>query len=236
MYKIAAFYHFTPLENLSALQVEFRERCMTNSICGPLLIAPEGINGTLAGSNDALSVILDNLSARFGLQPDTVKFSFAEDKPFKRLKVRLKREIITFKKPTANPLTQKTGVYVTPQEWNKLLDDPDVVVIDVRNAYETKLGTFEGAIDPKLKTFSGLADYTQANFNPTQHKKIAMFCTGGIRCEKASAYMLSEGYSEVYHLKGGILKYLEEIPPGQSKWQGKCFVFDERVAVGHGVK
>ncbi len=236
MYKIAALYHFTPLEALPALRVELRERCLANGICGTLLIAPEGINGTLAGSEEGIAALLDSLRNCCGLPTDNVKFSFAEDKPFKRLKVRLKREIITFKKSAGNPLTQKTGAYVTPQEWNKLIDDPSVVVIDVRNAYETELGTFAGAIDPKLKSFSELADYTQANFNPAQHKKIAMFCTGGIRCEKASAYMLAEGFEEVYHLKGGILKYLEEIPPGQSKWQGKCFVFDERVAVGYGVK
>jgi UPF0176 protein len=236
MYKIAALYHFTPLENLPTLRANLREQCVTNGICGTLLVAPEGINGTIAGSEKSVSFILDVLRERAGLPADNVKLSFAQDKPFKRLKVRLKREIITFKQSAANPIVQKTGTYVTPQEWNKLLDDPDVIVIDVRNAYETELGTFAGALDPKLKTFSGLADYTQANFNPAQHKKIAMFCTGGIRCEKASAYMLAEGFSEVYHLKGGILKYLEEVPPEQSKWQGKCFVFDERIAVGHGVK
>jgi UPF0176 protein len=232
MYKIAALYHFTRLENLPELRVLLRAEFVAHNLCGTLLLAPEGINGTLAGSEADVAAMLDILTQRTGLLSDNVKFSFTAEKPFKRLKIRLKREIITFKQSTD---LDTIGTYVAPEEWNALLADPDVVVLDTRNRYETELGTFAGAQDPKIDTFTQFADYVRENLNPAQHKKIAMYCTGGIRCEKASAYMLAKGFSQVYHLKGGILKYLETIPPAQSKWQGECFVFDQRIAVGHGI-
>jgi len=163
------------------------------------------------------------------------KESYADEIPFGRLKVRLKREIVTLRRPEADP-SRRVGTYVRPQDWNALISDPDVLVLDTRNAYEVGLGTFRGAVDPVTQSFGEFPDFVAANLDPTRHKRVAMFCTGGIRCEKASAYMLSQGFPEVYHLEGGILKYLETIPPEQSLWQGECFVFDERVALEHGVK
>ena len=161
-------------------------------------------------------------------------FLAADEKPFNRLKLRLKREIITFKQPSADPATL-AGTYVDPQDWNALIDDPDVVLLDTRNKYETMIGSFAGAEDPQIDTFTEFADYVRAKLDPQQHKKIAMFCTGGIRCEKASAFMRAEGFPAVYHLKGGILKYLEDVAPEQSRWNGECYVFDRRIAVGHGL-
>jgi UPF0176 protein len=168
------------------------------------------------------------------LPREDVKFSSSETKPFQRLKIRLKKEIITFNQSAADP-TVRVGTYVTPEKWNALLDDPEMVVLDTRNKYETMIGTFAHAQDPQIETFTEFADYVREHLDPQKHKKIAMYCTGGIRCEKASAFMLAEGFSEVYHLKGGILKYLEQVEPELSRWQGECYVFDRRVAVGHGL-
>jgi len=206
-------------------------------LCGTLLVAPEGINGTLAGSAVAIDALLAILATHTGLAREAVKFSTAIAKPFNRLKIRLKREIVTFNQPGINP-SQQVGTYVEPKDWNALINRRDVVVLDTRNAYETRLGMFKGAVDPNISHFTALADYVQARFTPEQKKtaKIAMYCTGGIRCEKASAYMLAQGFGEVYHLQGGILKYLEQIPPEQSQWQGDCYVFDKRMAVGHGLR
>ena len=234
MYKIAALYHFTPLTGLPELREKLRAFCKMQDICGTLLLAAEGINGTIAGSEISIAAVLEMLTRDFGLPADNAKFAFAEDKPFKRLKIRLKREIITFRNKNSDPIQHKTGTYVAPEKWNDILNDPEMVVIDTRNSYEVALGSFHGARDPGIKHFSQFAEYVREELDPAQHKKVAMFCTGGIRCEKASAFMLSEGFQEVYHLKGGILKYLEQIPRDQSKWQGACFVFDERVAVAHG--
>ena len=193
------------------------------------MIAPEGINGTLAGAESAIDAMLDLLHGQFGLPRAEVKFSEAAGKPFHRLKIRLKREIITFRRPDADPSVQ-VGTYVAPQDWNALLADPDVLVVDTRNRYETRLGTFTGAQDPGLAQFSEFADYVRDTLDPARHPKVALFCTGGIRCEKASAFLLREGFAEVYHLKGGILKYLEEVPAEDSRWQGECYVFDQRMA------
>ena len=234
LYTIAAFYHFTPLQDCPSLRRELLAVFAPLSLCGSLLIAPEGINGTLAGADGDITIMLDILGQKTGLPIDAVKFSHAEKKPFNKFKVRLKREIITFNQPSANP-NIRPGTYVTPQDWNALLDDPDVVVLDTRNHYETRIGSFAGARDPQIDTFTEFADYVRGNLNPERHKKIAMFCTGGIRCEKASAFMLAEGFAEVYHLKGGILKYLEEVPPENSKWNGECYVFDHRMSVGQGL-
>ncbi|MFY9287275.1 MAG: rhodanese-related sulfurtransferase [Alphaproteobacteria bacterium] len=233
-YTIAALYRFVTINDTAALRAELKPAFAALDICGTLLIAPEGINGTLAGSKNSIDQMLALLEKHTGLPGRDVKFSFAPEKPFKRLKIRLKREIITFNQPQANPNTL-AGTYVEPQDWNKLISDPEVVVLDTRNMYETVIGTFQKAQDPKTECFTDFADYVRENLDPSKHKKIAMYCTGGIRCEKASAFMRAEGFDEVYHLKGGILKYLETIPADESQWNGDCYVFDRRVSVGHGL-
>ena len=233
-YTVAAFYRFTPLEDAPAERLALKEALLPLGLCGTLLVAPEGINGTLAGSAEAIDALLIILNTRFGLPRAAVKLSHAPEKPFHRLKVRLKREIITFGQPAADP-SEQTGTPVAPQDWNALLADPDVLLLDTRNAYETRLGSFAGATDPGLTQFSEFAGYVRGSLDPARHTKIAMFCTGGIRCEKASAFLLNEGFAEVYQLEGGILKYLEEVPAAESRWQGECYVFDHRMAVGPGL-
>ena len=233
-YTVAALYRFVALPDVPALRQTLLQACADLNLCGSLLLAPEGINGTIAGSAESIERVLEILHQHTGLSRDEIKFSTAPEKPFQRFKIRLKREIVTFKQDSADP-TIRVGTRVAPQDWNALLDDPDMVVLDTRNVYETMIGSFERAHDPRIQTFTEFADYVRTHLNPEQHKKIAMFCTGGIRCEKASAFMLAEGFDTVYHLQGGILKYLEEIPPESSKWNGECYVFDRRVAVGHGL-
>jgi UPF0176 protein len=234
-YTVVALYRFSPIHSPVALREELLVFCRGLGVCGSLLIAPEGINGTLAGSAEAVNTLLERLEAVCQVvSQGEVKFSTAPKKPFNRLKVRLKKEIVTFKQPNANP-SQQVGVYVPPEEWNALIAQPDVLVLDTRNTYETRIGTFAGAIDPQTEQFTDFATYVKHNLDPSKQPKIAMFCTGGIRCEKASAFMLAEGFPEVYHLKGGILNYLETIPAEQSTWQGDCYVFDKRVSVGHGL-
>ena len=235
IYTVAALYRFVPIKDSAALRATLRDAFAKLDICGTLLIAKEGINGTLAGQKDAIDQMLLLLKEHTGLPREDVKFSEAPEKPFNRLKIRLKREIITFNQPKADP-TELAGTYVNPREWNELIASPDVVVLDTRNVYETVIGQFDGAKDPSIERFTDFADYVRKNLDAEKHKKIAMYCTGGIRCEKASAFMRSEGFAEVYHLKGGILKYLEEIPEEESKWNGECYVFDRRVAVGAGLK
>ncbi len=233
-YTVAAFYRFTPVKDPAARRPALQAKLASLNVCGTLLIAPEGINGTLAGTESAVDALLEILRAEFGLPPGEVKFSSAPKKPFSRLKVRVKREIITFGHAGADPSVQ-VGEYVAPSDWNALLDDPDVLVLDTRNRYETRIGSFSEALDPGLARFSDFADYARHTLDPACHPKVALFCTGGIRCEKASAFLLSEGFAEVYHLKGGILKYLEEVPSEESRWQGECYVFDHRMAVGYGL-
>ena len=233
-YRIAALYLFTPIADPAELKQKFLQELSPLQLCGTLLIAPEGINGTLAGSELAIQELLISLNNNTGLSQKDVKFSYSEEKPFNRFKIRLKREIVTFNQPHVNP-NLKVGTYIEPDQWNTLIEDPDVTVIDTRNKYETLIGTFKNAIDPKIDSFTEFSDYVRENLDPKKHKKIAMFCTGGIRCEKASSFMLAEGFESVFHLKGGILKYLEEIPKEQSRWQGDCYVFDRRMAVGHGL-
>ncbi len=235
-YHIAAFYQFTALADCTALRAQLLVAFAPLDLCGTLLIAPEGINGTLAGMGRApVDRMLAILAQTTGLPLDAVKFSEASEKPFNKLKLRLKREIITFQQPQADP-NKLVGTYVAPQDWNKLIADPDVTVLDTRNLYETAIGTFDRAVDPQIAQFSDFADFVRSKLDPARNKKIAMFCTGGIRCEKASAFMRAEGFEEVYHLKGGILKYLEEVAPAESRWHGACYVFDKRVAVEHGLK
>lgn len=233
-YTVAAFYQFTPLPDAPARRLALKEALTPLGLCGTLLVAPEGINGTLAGSVEAIDALLTLLHAEVGLPRAAVKFSHAPEKPFPRLKVRLKREILTFGQPQADPSVQ-TGTPVAPQDWNALLADPAVLLLDTRNAYETRLGSFAGATDPGLSQFTDFVDYARQTLNPARHTKIAMFCTGGIRCEKASSFLLSEGFAEVYQLEGGILKYLEDVPAAESRWQGDCYVFDHRMAVGPGL-
>ena len=233
-YTIAALYLFIPVADPAELKQKFLQELSPLQLCGTLLIAPEGINGTLAGSALAIQELLICLNNNTGLLQKDVKFSYSKEKPFNRFKIRLKREIVTFNQPHVNP-NMSVGTYIEPDQWNTLIEDPDVTVIDTRNKYETLIGTFKNAIDPKIDSFTEFSDYVRENLDPKKHKKIAMFCTGGIRCEKASSFMLAEGFESVFHLKGGILKYLEEIPKEQSRWQGDCYVFDRRMAVGHGL-
>jgi UPF0176 protein len=231
MVTIAAFYKFLALEAPAALRDELRATFAATDLRGTTLLAPEGINGTMAGEPETIEALLALLAERTGLDRAEVKFSTAEDPPFRRLKFKLKREIITFRNATVDP--SRPGQYVDPDQWNALLADPEVLLLDTRNTYETAIGTFAGATTPPLDTFSDFSDYVQKNLDPAKHRKVAMFCTGGIRCEKASAYMLQQGFPEVFHLKGGILKYLELVPEAASQWQGACYIFDERVSVDH---
>lgn len=232
---VTAFYKFVAIDDPQALRERIFGLAHAEDIKGTVLVAPEGINGTVAGPDPGIRRLFSHLRNDPRFADLVSKESYVEAPPFGRLKVRLKREIVTLRRPEANP-AERVGTYVKPQDWNALLAEPDVVLIDTRNAYEIAIGTFEGAIDPATRTFGEFPDFVAANLDPKRDKRIAMFCTGGIRCEKASAYLLSQGFPEVYHLEGGILKYLETVPPEESLWQGECFVFDERVALAHGVK
>ena len=237
-FKVLALYKFVSLPDAEAVKPELAQFCCARRIRGTFILAPEGINGTVAGTPEAI----DALMAWFAASPlwggrlaeAEAKFSWAEAMPFLRMKVRVKPEIVTLRAPEADP-SRLVGAYVEPRDWNRLIDGNDVTVIDTRNDYEVKLGTFARAHDPATKSFTEFKDYV-ATLDPARHPKVAMFCTGGIRCEKASAYMLSQGFKEVFHLKGGILKYLEAVPESESRFNGECFVFDERVSVGHGLE
>jgi len=228
---VAALYKFATLENYRELREPLLQVCIDANVRGSLLLAHEGINGTLAGSRDGIDAVLDYLRADPRLVDIEHKESFDAEQPFLRMKVKLKKEIVTLGVDDIDP-NLLVGKYVDARDWNALISDPDVLVIDTRNDYEVEIGTFQHALNPNLQTFREFPQYVQ-QFDPGKHKKVAMFCTGGIRCEKASAYMLRQGFDEVYHLKGGILKYFEEVPAEQSLWQGECFVFDNRVAVNH---
>ncbi|KQS01909.1 hypothetical protein ASG11_13875 [Sphingomonas sp. Leaf357] len=232
--RVAALYKFARFADPAALRGPLLGVCTANHIRGTLLLAREGINGTIAGAPEAIDAVLAHIRTLPGCADLDVKFSSADTLPFHRMKVRLKREIVTMGQPDVDPLTG-TGHYVKPGEWNALIDDPDTVVIDTRNDYEVKVGTFAGALDPQTRSFSEFPDWFRAHREDLAGKKIAMFCTGGIRCEKSTAFLKSEGLNEVYHLEGGILKYLEQVPATESRWEGECFVFDQRVAVGHGL-
>ncbi|MDP2779354.1 rhodanese-related sulfurtransferase [Devosia sp.] len=237
-YKVMAIYKFADLPDAARLQPALAALCAAQAIKGTLILAPEGINGTVAGTAAAIDALADFLllSGPFGqrLQGAEVKYSAASTMPFLRLKVRLKSEIVTLRAPQANP-ARAVGTYVEPVDWNGLIERNDVVLVDTRNDYEVGLGTFQRALDPKTQHFTQFKDYVATHLDPSRDKKVAMFCTGGIRCEKASSYLLSQGFEEVFHLKGGILKYLEVVPEAESRFAGECFVFDERVAVGHGL-
>jgi UPF0176 protein len=234
MYTIAAFYRFAPIADPAALKAPLARIGCNAGVKGSILLAPEGVNGTIAGPAEGVGRVLEAVRAIPGFQALTWKESNAADMPFDRLQVRLKREIVTMGVPGADP-SQGVGTYVPPAEWNALITAPDVAVIDTRNAYEVEIGTFRGAIDPRTDSFGAFPAWWEANRDRFAGKRLALFCTGGIRCEKATAWLVAQGVDGVHHLEGGILKYLEEVPEEDSLWQGDCYVFDRRVSVGHGL-
>jgi UPF0176 protein len=237
--KVAAFYQFAALPDFRELREPLRAFCAGLKLKGSILLAAEGINGTVAGSDDGIDALIAELQqgALFGGRLDRLelKFSRATAMPFGRMKVRLKKEIVTLGDAHADP-TRQVGIYVEPRDWNALIASPETIVIDTRNSFEVAMGTFEGALDPDIASFGQFGKFAARALDRAKHRKIAMFCTGGIRCEKASSLLLAQGFAEVYHLKGGILRYLEEVPETESRWRGECFVFDDRVALGHGLR
>jgi UPF0176 protein len=234
-YVVAALYKFADLPDFQAMIPPLKALCDRHGVKGTLLLASEGINGTIAGSREGIDAVLKSLRSDKRLGDLEHKESFAAEQPFYRMKVRPKKEIVTLGVPGVDP-NKKVGTYVAPEDWNDLIADPDVIVVDTRNDYEYEVGTFRRALNPHTETFRQFPDFVKKNLDPAQHKKVAMFCTGGIRCEKASSYMLEQGFEKVYHLQGGILKYLEKVKPQESLWDGECFVFDNRVAVKHGLE
>ncbi len=234
MLQVVAFYKFVRLSNWVEMRDPLLSCCLEQGVKGTILLAEEGINGTIAGSRTAIDTVLAFLRDDSRLADLDPKESCAKSPPFDQIKVRLKKEIVSLGLSEVDP-SRQVGTYVSPHDWNALISDPEVTVIDVRNQFEVGIGTFDRAINPQTSSFRQFPNYVRSHLDPNQHKKIAMFCTGGIRCEKASAFMLAEGFEEVYHLQGGILNYLEEVPNDQSLWHGECFVFDQRVAVIEGV-
>ncbi len=237
-FKVAALYKFAEVTDTAAWQAALAAFCCARQIRGTILLAPEGINGTVAGTAEAIDTLVAFLLSdplfEGRLEGAEIKFSSAAQMPFHRMKVRIKQEIVTLRAPEANP-AQRVGTYVAPADWNRLITRNDIVLIDTRNDYEVALGSFAGALDPRTRSFTEFKQFVAQHLDPRREKKVAMFCTGGIRCEKASSYLLAQGFEEVFHLKGGILNYLEKVPEAESRWRGECFVFDERVAVGHGL-
>ena len=235
MLTICALYKFTRLDDFEEIQGPLKIFLESLNIRGTLLLAKEGVNGTIAGDNDSIMKSLDYLQKDGRLAGLEYKLSYSEKPPFKRLKVKLKKEIVTLGVSNIDPIFS-SGTYVKPADWNELINDPDVVLIDTRNNYEFEIGSFKGSINPNTETFREFPAYTKNNLEKYRDKKIAMFCTGGIRCEKSTAYLKSKGFENVFHLQGGILKYLEEIKEDESLWEGECFVFDDRVAVKHNLE
>lgn len=233
--KVCALYKFKTLDDIKSKRDAIYAGFVKHEIKGSLLIGIEGINGTISGEPDNLEKAIEIIANVTQINEIPRKYSWSDAHPFLRTKVRIKKEIVTIGIDGVNP-NLMVGTYVKPQDWNEIISDPEMIVLDTRNDYECEIGTFKGAIDPKTKIFGEFPEFVRSNYDPKIHKKVAMFCTGGIRCEKASAFMLKEGFENVYHLEGGILNYLEKIPPDQSMWEGECFVFDKRVAVGHGVE
>lgn len=235
MYTIAALYHFTRFAEPDMLRPALMELCAAQQVKGTLLLAREGINGTIAGPRAGIDAVLAHIRALPGCADLDWKEAASDSAPFGKMKVRLKKEIVTMGQPDVDPLA-RVGHYVEPADWNDLIRSPDVAVIDTRNDYEVAIGTFEGAVDPETRSFGDFPAWWEANKDRFHNKRIAMFCTGGIRCEKSTNYLLGQGVEDVFHLKGGILRYLEQVPQKDSSWQGECFVFDNRVSVGHGLK
>lgn len=234
-YTFASFYQFVELNNLTGLKNQLLYLCDQAGIKGTILIATEGINANIVGNKNQLEIVINQIKKILNLEKLGINLSTVEQIPFQRMKVKIKKEIITFAVEEANP-NQQVGTYVKAKDWNNLISQPDVKLIDTRNEYEVKIGTFKEAENPHIDSFQEFNDYIKNNLELEKNKKIALFCTGGIRCEKVTALMLSKGFKEVYHLEGGILKYLQEITLEESLWQGECFVFDERVAVKHGLE
>ena len=233
-YAIAALYRFVRLDDHPSLQQPLLDFLLEHEIRGTLLLAAEGINGTVAGTPQAIDALLAYLRRDPRLADLDCKLSYADERPFYRSRVKLKREIVTMGVDTIDP--GQGGTYVDPKDWNALISDPEVTLIDTRNDYESAIGSFDGAIHPNTKSFREFPQYVAANLDPAKQRKVAMFCTGGIRCEKSTAYLRQQGFDEVYHLRGGILRYLEEVPEQESMWQGECFVFDNRVSVNHALE
>ena len=231
---VVAFYKFVKLDDLTSLQYEIESWCRSNDVFGIVLLASEGINSTIAGPREGVLRVLEMIRQDARFSDMRWKESFAEEQPFHKLRVRLKKEIVTMGVSDIDP-NELVGTYVKPADWNALISDPDVIVIDARNHYETEIGTFKGALEPGLDSFRELPSWLEKNIDVDGEPRVAMFCTGGIRCEKSTAFLKQAGVKEVYHLEGGILKYLEEVPQDESLWEGECFVFDQRVAVGHGL-
>lgn len=229
---VAALYKFTPFSDYESYREPILQAMLDHDVKGTLLIASEGINGTISGTRQGIDTVLDFLRSIEAIGDFVFKESYTNAQPFYRTKVKLKKEIVTMGVEGIDPL-QSVGRYVKPQDWNALISDPDVVLIDTRNDYEVQIGTFKNAVNPNTETFREFPEYVAKTLDPAKHKKVAMFCTGGIRCEKSTAYMREQGFDEVYHLEGGILKYLEEVPKEASLWEGDCFVFDNRVSVNH---
>ena len=232
---VAALYKFTRFADFEQYREPILNTMIENEVKGTLLIAAEGINGTISGTRQGIDNVLDYLRSIEAIGSFTFKESYTDAQPFYRTKVKLKKEIVTMGVENIDPL-QSVGRYVKPSEWNALISDPEVMLIDTRNDYEVQIGTFQNAINPNTETFREFPEYVAKELDPTKHKKVAMFCTGGIRCEKSTAYLREQGFEEVYHLEGGILKYLEEVPASDSMWQGDCFVFDNRVSVNHNLE
>ena len=232
---VAALYKFTRFADFEQYREPILNNMLDNDVKGTLLIASEGINGTISGTRQGIDNVLDYLRSIEAIGSFNFKESYTDAQPFYRTKVKLKKEIVTMGVENIDPL-QSVGRYVKPSDWNALISDPDVILIDTRNDYEVQIGTFQNAVNPNTETFREFPEYVAKELDPAKHKKVAMFCTGGIRCEKSTAYMREQGFEEVYHLEGGILKYLEEIPVSDSMWQGDCFVFDNRVSVNHNLE
>lgn len=232
---VCALYKFVRLENFENIKPSLLTTMEENNVKGTLLLAEEGINGTIAGSKKGVDNVLTFLQSDERLSPLSYKFSFNDENPFQRTKVKLKKEIVTMGVEGIDP-TLTVGTYVKPKDWNALISDPDVLLVDTRNDYEIEIGAFKNAVNPDTETFREFPEYVEKNLDKNKHKKVAMYCTGGIRCEKSTAYLKEQGFEEVYHLEGGILKYLEEVPEEETLWEGECFVFDSRVAVDHNLE
>lgn len=232
---VAALYKFTRFADFEQYREPILNTMLDNEVKGTLLIAAEGINGTISGTRHGIDTVLDYLRTIEAIGSFVFKESYTSEQPFYRTKVKLKKEIVTMGVENIDPL-QSVGRYVKPSDWNALISDPEVILIDTRNDYEVQIGTFKNAVNPQTETFREFPEYVAKELDPSKHKKVAMFCTGGIRCEKSTAFMRQQGFEEVYHLEGGILKYLEEVPVTESMWEGDCFVFDNRVSVNHNLE
>ena len=235
MHTVATFYRFTNLHDHEVWRDRLKEQCEKHEVLGIIILANEGLNATIAGPEEGVAAVLEYIRSDQRFRDLTHRECTAEEPPFNRLRIIIRPEIVTLGDPTVNP-NEAAGEYVAPEEWNELISDPDLLLIDTRNDYEVQIGTFKNALNPNTETFGQWDTYVKENLNPENHKKVAMFCTGGIRCEKASAHLIKKGFEQVYHLQGGILNYLEKIKPEESLWEGECFVFDHRVSVLHGLE